>query len=130
VTATFTISGSGDPFTYHGEGTPSNPCGTPATVRLFFQNSYAGVFEYTHYWWSNPVGSQVLVNGTYKVTATVSPVNWSDWNGQSGTTVPDGLAAAAANVTDIGLSVGGGCFFENGVGAPSANFTLNNFSVS
>jgi hypothetical protein len=119
------------PFTYGGEGTPDNPC-TPAvaTTRLFFQTSNAGGFDFTHFWWSNPA-SVVVANGTLQVTANVDPAQWSDWNGQFGTTVPDGFNAAAANVTDIGLSFGGGCFFENGVGAPGgASFTLNGFTVN
>ena len=128
VKATFTIAGTG-PFAYYGQ---PDACGTPASVRLFFQTSNAGGFGYTNYWWSNiSGGSLVLTNGTsLTVTATVSPEQWSDWNGQFGNTVPDGFAAAASNVTDIGLSFGGGCFFENGVGAPNETFTLNSFTVS
>jgi hypothetical protein len=35
-------------------------------------------------------------------------------------------------VTAIGLSFGGGCFFENGVGTTdgSGTFTLNSYTVS
>src|SRR3954462_1834640 len=103
ITATFKVSGATGPFTYYGEGTPSNPCGTPANTRLYFETSNAGGFDFTHYWWSNPA-SQVLVNGSdLTVTARVQPDQWSDWNGQSGTTVPDGFAAAASHVTEIGL---------------------------
>lgn len=131
ITATFTISGATGAFTYYGEGTPSNPCATPANVRLFFETSNAGGFDYTHYWWSNPA-SAVLGNGTVTVTATVEPAEWSDWNGQVGTVVLDGFAAAASNVTDIGLSFGGGCFFENGVGTTdgSGTFTLDSYTTS
>jgi hypothetical protein len=131
VTANFTIAGASGPFTYGGEGTPDNPC-TPAvaTTRLFFQTSNAGGFDFTHFWWSNPA-SVVVANGALQVTAIVVPARWSDWNGQFGTTVPDGFNAAASNVTDIGLSFGGGCFFENGVGAPGgASFTLTGFTVN
>src|SRR3954469_14102163 len=79
ITAKFTITGAGI-FTYYGEGTPSNPCGTPASVRLYFDTGNAGGFDYTHYWWSNPA-SAVLANGVLTVTATVEPAEWSDWNG-------------------------------------------------
>src|SRR6267142_3960300 len=54
ITATFDISGATGDFTYFGQGTPSNPCGTPASTRLFFQTDNGGGFAYTHYWWSNP----------------------------------------------------------------------------
>jgi hypothetical protein len=42
-----------------------------------------------------------------------------------------GFMDAASNVTMIGLSFGGGCFFENGVGTidGSGTFTLDSFSA-
>jgi hypothetical protein len=75
----------------------------------------------------------VLVNGNHlTVTAAVQPDQWSDWNGQSGTTVPAGFAAAASHVNEIGLSFGGGCFFENGVGTSdgSGTLVLNSYSAN
>src|SRR4051794_33564919 len=120
--AKFTISDAG-PFTYYGEGTPSNPCGTPANTRLYFETSNAGGFDYTHYWWSNP-SSAVLTDGSLTVTAQVLPAEWSDWNGQNGVTVPAEFAKAAGDVGSIGLSFGGGCFFENGVGTTTGTGTL------
>ena len=130
ITATFTISGA-SAFTYWGEGTSDNPCVNPANTRLYFTTDNGGGFAFTHYWWSNP-SSAYLANGTFSVTATVEPAEWSDWNGQPGIVVPEGFADAASNVTMIGLSFGGGCFFENGVGTVdgSGTFTLNSFSVS
>lgn len=82
-------------------------------------------------WWSNSA-SQVLTNGTFTLTAKVEPAEWSDWNGQVGTVVVAGFNDAAANVTLVGLSFGGGCFFENGVGTTDGNgtFTLNSFTAS
>ena len=131
ITATFHISDVTGAFTYYGEGTPSNPCGTPASTRLFFQTDNGGGFAYTHYWWSNPE-AQVLANGTWTLTATVQPSEWSDWGGEPGATVAAGFLDAASNVKTIGLSFGGGCFFENGVGTVdgSGTFTLTDFTVS
>lgn len=133
VTATFTVTGATGAFTYYGEGTPSNPCGTPANARLFFQTSNAGGFDETHYWWSNPA-SVTLANGTYSVTAHVEGSEWSDFFGHFGNdpAYSAGFGAAAANVTEIGLSFGGGCFFENGVGTSngSGTLTLNSFTAS
>ena len=130
ITATFTISGA-SAFTYWGQGTDQNPCVNPANTRLFFTTDNGGGFAYTHYWWSNP-SSAYLANGTFSVTATVEPAEWSDWNGQGGLVEPAGFADAASHVTMIGLSFGGGCFFENGVGTVdgSGTVTLNSFSVS
>jgi hypothetical protein len=131
LTASFEISGATGAFTYFGEGTPDNPCGTPANVRLFFTTDNGGGFAFTHYWWSNPE-SQVLNNGTFTLTATVEPAEWSDWNGQNGATQAAGFADAASNVTLVGLSFGGGCFFENGVGTTdgSGTFQLDSFTAS
>lgn len=130
VTMNFNVSGADSAFTYYGEGTPSNPCGTPASVRLYFETSNAGGFDYSHYWWSNPASS-VLSNGDGTVTATLEPGEWSNWGGQVGSSVPDQFNAAASNVTEMGLSFGGGCFFENGVGTTDGlgTFTLNSYDV-
>ena len=131
ITATFHISGANGAFTYFGEGTVDNPCGTPANTRLYFQTDNGGGFQFTHFWWSD-TAFQFLDNGTFTLTATVQPAGWSDWNGQPGATQAVGFADAASNVTSIGLSFGGGCFFENGVGTAdgSGTFTLDSFNVS
>ena len=131
ITATFDISRATGAFTYYGQGTPSNPCGTPANTRLFFQTDNGGGFAFTHYWWSNPA-SQVLANGPGTLMVNLDPAMWSDWNGQGGLVEPAGFADAVANVTVIGFSFGGGCFFENGVGTTdgSGTFTLDSFTVS
>jgi hypothetical protein len=132
ITVTFEISGAtGGAFTYFGEGTPSNPCGTPANVRIYFQTSNAGGFDFTHFWWSDTAFA-LLGNGTFSLTANVSPAGWSDWNGKQATDNVDAFSDAASNVTLIGLSYGGGCFFENGVGTAdgSGTFNLDSFTVT
>lgn len=133
ITATYTIAGATSPFTYYGQGTPSNPCGTPASARLYFSsNGSMGSKKdwYSNFWWSNPA-SAVLANGTFTITATVSPEQWSNWNGQGGLARPEGFAAAAAKPDLVGFSFGGGCFFENGVGASGpATFTLTSFDIN
>ena len=136
ISATFRIDApAGTTFHYFGEATPSNPCGTPASVRLYFSSN--GSFGskkdwYSNFWWSNSAdSSHVLANGMFTITASVSPTNWSNWNGQGGLARPDGFAAAAADPALIGFSFGGGCFYENGVGATggTATFTLLSFSI-
>jgi hypothetical protein len=131
ITSSFDISGATGAFTYFGQGTPENPCGTPASTRFYFQTDNSGGFAFTHFWWSNPT-SQVLANGRWTLTAKVEPAGWSDWNGQPGVTQVPGFMDAASNVTMIGLSFGGGCFFENGVGTTNGNgvLTLDTFSVN
>jgi hypothetical protein len=62
-----------------------------------------------------------------RLTATVEPLEWSDWNGQPGATQTAGFLDAASNVTTIGFSFGGGHFFESGVGTTDGRgtFTLS-----
>lgn len=131
VTAGYTIAGATGAFTYYGQGQPGSCGTTPASVRFFFITDNGGGFDPTHYWWSNPI-SHPLANGSFTLTAPVSPAAWSDWNGHLGINEATGFKAAAANVTMIGLSFGGGCYFENGVGTTdgTGTFTLSDFSVS
>ena len=66
-------------------------------------------------------------------TVSLNGANWSDFYGHFGNDpgYSAGFAAAASDVTMIGLSFGGGCFFENGVGTDdgSGTFTLNSFTT-
>ena len=135
IVAHFAVTGA-DSFNYWGEGTPDNPCSTPATVRFYFNTNGAAAYGtandwYSKYWWSNGTGYQMLANGDFWLFAWVTPDNWSNWNGQKGTDRPDGFAAAASNPDLLGVSFGGGCFFENGVGATgNATFTLIDMGMS
>ena len=127
---TVTVSGSQlGPFQYRdGDG-----CTHPANVRFHFTSARASgpsypppgppinglppAGFYTQFWWSNPTEVELL-NGNMSQTISASlanPANWSDWDGQNGATQVDAFTTAAANVMSVGLSFGGGCFFENGV---------------
>ncbi|HMH02380.1 MAG TPA: hypothetical protein VK555_13255 [Terriglobales bacterium] len=128
---------SGNPvFTYYGQ--PS--CGdVPANVRLYFETNTSGKFEETDYWWSNPMSYSLesLKSSDQNLVAVFSdPTEWSDYNGHFGSD-PAYTAAFAAAVKDVqfvGLSFGGGCFFENGVGIQpgtgSAYFRLMDFTAT
>jgi hypothetical protein len=135
-TITAKVSDSGGPFTYYGQGGPGdcNPS-TPASVRLFFQTNNAGGFNETHYWWSNPVSLPLngLTTQTPMSQSLANPGGWSDFYGHFGSdpNFSAGYQDAVKNVTSIGLSFGGGCFFENGVGATNGgNFTLWSFTAN
>jgi hypothetical protein len=129
---------AGTVFTYFGEGTPSNPCGRPANVRFYFQTNTSGKFEETDYWWSNPVSVdlQALTFGDVTISTTFSGSQWSDFFGHFGSdpVYAAAFAAAVKDVQMIGLSFGGGCFFENGVGivpgTGSGSFRLMDFTVT
>ena len=127
ITATFEIVGVAT-FQYYGQ---PDACGAPANTRLYFNTN--GPFAYTNFWWSNPASAVLTGPGTAVVTANVNPAMWSDWNGQFGTVDPETTAAfeaAAANPDLVGLSFGGGCFFENGVGTSSGNATFKLISYT
>ncbi len=70
------------------------------------------------------------------LTATDSSSNsqWSDWNGQLANSSPAVTAAfnaAVAKVSTVGLSFGGGCFFENGLTTSDGSGTFTSiFSES
>ena len=55
VSADISVTATGL-FTYYGQNTPSNPCGTPATVRFYFQTHSNSLGE-SQYWWSYSAGS-------------------------------------------------------------------------
>jgi hypothetical protein len=130
VNATVSVTGVTGTFVDQNGGgcTPDNQ-----SVRLFFTTKNPG-FNFTDYWWSNPTAITLTPTsgGTLSVSLT-DPSQWSDWNGQKGdssTSVTAAFNAAVANVQTIGLSFGGGCFFENGVTTSdgSGTFGLTGFS--
>lgn len=133
VTATFIVSGLNTStfFIYGGEPSCSS---TTSYVRYYFETSNAGGFDETHYWWSNPAHYNFTANDSVNLGAvSLTGDNWSDYFGHFGTgAYSAGFNAAVSNVTEIGLSFGGGCFFENGVGTSdgSGTFTLNSYTVS
>jgi len=118
------VSGTASTFSsQNGDG-----CNAPATVRFYFTSPSASgpsfgtppAGFYTHFWWSNPVSVALLTANQPPATINADMSNaaeWSDWNGQNGATQPEAFAEAAQKVQSIGLSFGGGCFFENGVTA-------------
>ena len=129
----------GTVFNYYGE--PS--CGgTEANVRLFFETSTSGKFAETNYWWSNPIHLDLsalealtLGDKTMTMTAPLDGSQWSDFYGHFGNdpAYSAAFAKAVKDVKFIGLSFGGGCYFENGVGivagTGTGSFRLVNFSV-
>jgi hypothetical protein len=128
MTATATVADVTGTFTYGGE--PS--CGgTTGNVRLYSESILPGSkFAYTNYWWSD-VAWAPLANGSMTLSSLVNETaGWSDWNGQPSSSQSAAFQVAAGAVTTVGLSFGGGCFFENGVGTSdgSGTFTLNSFT--
>jgi hypothetical protein len=104
------------------------------TVRLYFASTGTGGGQgfFTTFWWSNPTSVQLVNNGSGTMSVTLTnPSLWSDWNGKNGSTVADDFLTATQNVKTVGLSFGGGCFFENGVTVSSGLATFSSaFSES
>ena len=137
-----TISVSGDAasfMTQHNGGDCAS--NIPAAVRFYFRSPSASgpstgtppAGFYTQFWWSNPVNVQLLTGNQPPTTITASmadPNEWSDWNGQRGSSslaVMEAFTEATHKVLEIGLSFGGECFFETGV-TPTSPFTNEQFS--
>jgi len=141
ISTRFDITNVTGLFTYYGEpscGPTPQEGGVEANFRFYFQTDNSGGFDETHYWWSNPVSWPLLDPSSNEQNQTISnSLNgafWTDYFGHSGADplYAAGFQAAISNVTVIGLSFGGGCFFENGVGTTdgSGTFTIDSFSVS
>jgi hypothetical protein len=140
ITITGTLTGGPftDPGQSQGDATAQNPW-----VRVYFAGGSAGTNAtspdgyMSQSWWANGNGYdtaswQYLNNSTLAFTVTVHidpAAGWSNWNGQQ-TTDPATAAlfsAAATHVHEIGLSFGGGYFFENGV-TGTGTITINSIS--
>jgi hypothetical protein len=136
---TITITGHLDSGTLVADqpngGDSSTPPGAP-NMRVFFQGSSGGVSGQSPQgylgqpWWSH--SAVVYLNsqtGEFTVTAQVGATSdWSDWNGKSADQNADLFTGAASHVRELGLSFGGGYFFENGV-AGAGGLTIDSIQV-
>jgi hypothetical protein len=136
ITAAVSIDAAvGTTFNYYDDG---GGCGTPATVRLYFETTNPTLDE-SQYWWSNPVSIDLASLAALGAAGTtlsvpVTAAGWSDRDGHFGTFDATHMAAfdaAAAKVTSTGLSFGGGCNFAFGTGSDpaGATFELLKFST-
>jgi hypothetical protein len=148
LTATFTITGTATAFTYDpgkyvpGDGSAAeknDACPTPASVRLYFEDSTNGPFTpdtagWSRQWWSTPQAYTLtsLVGNTLTLTVALDTANWSNKGFQLASDVPTYFAAAVAAVGAVGVSFGGGCFLPTGAWPTdgTASFVLKSYSVS
>jgi hypothetical protein len=135
---TISVSGDATSFkTQHGGGGCVGD--VPAAVRFFFTAPSASgpspsdglppAGFYTKFWWSD---TQHMILGAGNQSQTLmesmSPADWSDWDGTPAATIPATFAQAASHVQSIGLSFGGDCFFETGVTPTPSTFTNEQLS--
>ncbi len=135
LNVTVTVTGGGGTFQDQNNGgcPPDNK-----SVRFHFSSPKASGTTgtgttgfYTQFWWSNPMSVPLVTDPQGSVTIS-QPVNamhmWSDWNGKFNDDSPEVMEAfmdAIHNVQTVGLSFGGGCFFENGVTTSDGSGTFN-----
>jgi len=132
ITAIVSVTGSG--FVSRA-GSFCSGSSVPS-VRIEFQDTSAGTYLPTDYWWSDVNGATTLADasaGPVNLTGdTTVPADWSDINGESATLHRPEFAAALRNVKQVNLSFGGGSCFANGVAVTSgpATFTLQSLTIS
>lgn len=142
LTASITVPVVSTPtFVFGGQISGWNTGGAPANTRLFI-GTIASAYSnrnYTAnpsaYWWSSVGFSSISAStGTVSFSDTFDPAHWSNANGQSATGKLAEFGYAVANIAQIGLSFGGGSFYDVGVavfnGTGSASFRLNTFTVA
>lgn len=127
MTALFGVTVSNPNVVFNYAFEPGNTCVFPAHVRLLMaRNDYTKVnnknFEFTR-WWSNPQAVQ-LAPGSFELVVPLTPDNWSDIYGQSGSANPDQFALALQHPAMLGFSFGGGCFFGHGVNTSNGTATF------
>lgn len=140
VSATLTLTTTGNPgFRYGGQGV-WNFGSLPAHTRLFFSTSSASYSSAGYkacpscYWWSTTAWVALNAStGTATISDVLDPSHWSNANGQPGSSLPAEFSAAIANVQQIGVAYGGGSFYDVGVaitnGTGTATFHLISFEA-
>jgi hypothetical protein len=117
-------------FNYMTE--PFNTCTTPASVRPFIWSNGNSFTEFDR-WWSNPANLP-LEPGSATLTVRLEADQWSSVNGKFGNAdaaARAGFANALKNVSSLGLTFGGGCFFGHGINVQggSARFAIVSYQV-
>jgi hypothetical protein len=135
LNVTVSVSGGSGTFQDQNNGgcLPDNK-----SVRFYFTSPKASGTTgpgttgfYTQFWWSNPMSVPLVSDpqGTMTISQPVNAMHmWSDWNGKFNDDSPEVMEAflvATQNVQSVGLSFGGGCFFENGVTTSDGSGTFS-----
>ncbi len=132
VQASFSIATTGEAV-FDFRTAVNNTCNAPAAVRLFLQRrgdnlTGAGAYEF-YRWWST--AGTVLRAGSFTVAVPLKPALWSSVFGKTGDANPRAFAEALADLGNVGVTFGGGCFYGHGVRLlrGSAEFTMKRFTI-
>jgi len=124
----FEIVEGGSPIYQHALKA-DNVCGGPSTLQLYFQRyGDNGMNEFGR-WWSST--RAVLGPGQQEIVVPLNGEGWSSVYGKFGKDAPLMFADALANVGQIGMTFGGGCFAGHGVNinGGSSHFTSMEYEI-
>lgn len=116
-------------FDYKTES--GNTCDFPAHVRFYIQRAWTNN-NYDR-WWANPIAFK-LEAASAVLSVPLDPSQWTDTWGHRGSDDAASIAGfkkALYEVTQIGLTFGGGCFFGHGVRVVggTADFQVTQFRI-
>lgn len=123
ISATFRVTSTPDAVFRFGGQDNWNTGTLPPHARLFF-SSYHGYLAESGcpecFWWSRD-GWVAITNGTFTISATLDPARWTHAHGQTNAAE---FYETLANTIEVGIALGGGSFFDIGVGMTAGNATL------
>jgi hypothetical protein len=131
LTVTFDIVAQSPVYDYRTAA--NNTCTTPASVRLLLEHSGDAALTNPVYRWWSTTDHQLQTAGTsLSLTIPLTADQWTDVDGQAGTANTAAFADTLANIGDIGMTFGGGCFYGHGVYLDSGNaaFFVRNFTLN
>jgi hypothetical protein len=132
LTMTVEVTVVGDP-TFNWRSEAFNTCyGTPATVRPFIMGTHNT--NTTGRWWAVNPNEYVLAAASTVITVPLTPAYWSDVVGQNGALNSQTIAGfndSLKNLSMIGMTFGGGCFFGHGVSVSggTAEFQVVDYQI-
>lgn len=120
-------------YRYGGQGV-YNTGPMPPHARMFFSTRY----NYDNEdgcpkcsWWNSDAW-QSITNGVFTLTANLDPLKWSDSGARLRTSAPPTTLTfqdALTNVAQIGVSFGGGSFYDTGLAVTAGQSTFTLISV-
>jgi hypothetical protein len=131
ILITISIITTGSPV-YNYATESDNTCVVDATARPIIDTGGPGQYDR---WWPkpNPIAYKLSEGATATLAVPLTPDPWSSVYGEFGNANPQaeaGFSAALDNVTLIGLTFGGGCFFGHGVSVSNGTSELEILAFS